>query len=86
MNTGVQFMYEAPTGGGCLFLAVEGFLPGAPISSDQYKMLQTDNIVSPDADDLEALGITPTPLAAAARGWMQRYAEHGRFGVRAKAG
>lgn len=30
MNTGVQFMYEAPTGGGCLFLAVEGFLPGAP--------------------------------------------------------
>ena len=30
MGSGVQFMYEAPTGGGCLFLAVERFLPGAP--------------------------------------------------------
>ncbi|MEC8424572.1 MAG: hypothetical protein VX000_12400 [Myxococcota bacterium] len=30
MGTGVQFLYEAPTGGGCLFLAVEQFAPGAP--------------------------------------------------------
>lgn len=77
---------EIPDIAAKMLAMVTGFLPGAPISSDQYKMLQTDNIVSPDAEDLEALGITPTPLAAAARGWMQRYAEHGRFGVRAKAG
>ena len=30
MGTGVQFLYEAPTGGGCLFLAVDHFTPGSP--------------------------------------------------------
>jgi hypothetical protein len=29
-NDPFQFMYEAPTGGGCLFLAVREFRPGAP--------------------------------------------------------
>ena len=63
-----------------------GFLPGAPITSDQYLMLQNDNVVADGAAGLEALGIRPTPLAAVAGGWMDRYTEHGRFGTRAKAG
>lgn len=60
-------------------------IPGSPISTDQFKMLQVDNIVEKNALGLNDLGVTPTPLAALAPGWLERYAEHGRFGVRAKA-
>ena len=61
-----------------------GFLPGAPITLDQFKMLQKDNVVAQKATGLEAFDLKPTPLAAVARGWMESYAEHGRFGARAK--
>lgn len=54
-------------------------LPGAPISRDQWKLLQKDTVVAPGADGLEALGITPTPLAAIAPGWLVRYQRSGRF-------
>lgn len=60
-------------------------LPGSPISTDQYRMLAVDNIVGGKAEGLADLGITPTSLDAVAVGWMERYAEHGRFGARAKA-
>lgn len=54
-------------------------LPGAPISRDQWKLLQKDTVVAPDADGLEALGVTPTPLAAVAPGWLVKYQRAGRF-------
>jgi uncharacterized protein YbjT (DUF2867 family) len=54
-------------------------LPGAPISRDQWKLLQKDTVVTPGADGLEALGITPTPLAAVAPGWLVRFQRAGRF-------
>ncbi|SEJ61484.1 NADH dehydrogenase [Sphingomonas sp. OV641] len=54
-------------------------LPGAPISRDQWRLLQKDTVVAPGADGLEALGITPTPLAAIAPGWLVRYQRAGRF-------
>ncbi|MEW4468685.1 complex I NDUFA9 subunit family protein [Parasphingorhabdus sp. JC815] len=63
-----------------------GFLPGAPITSDQYKMLEKDNIVSENQAGLKAFGVTPTPLAAVAHGWLEKYISQGRFGARAKAG
>ena len=55
-----------------------GWLPGAPITSDQFKMLGRDNVVS-GADGLAAFGITPTPLDAVADGWLDIYRKHGRF-------
>lgn len=58
-------------------LALAGFLPGAPITRDQWKMLQTDNVASEDG--LAALGIAPTPLAAVAPQWLVRYRRQGRF-------
>ena len=61
-------------------------LPASPITTDQYKMLQKDNVVSQDAKGLDAFGVAPTPLAAVAGGWMEKYTAHGRFGARAKAG
>lgn len=64
-------------------LASAGFLPGAPITRDQWLMLQRDNVVTPDADGLEAFGLTPTPMASVAPGWLVRYRRRGRFARRA---
>ena len=58
-----------------------GWLPGAPITRDQWLMLQKDNVVSAGLDGLAAFGITPTPLGAVAAGWMVQYRKHGRFGA-----
>lgn len=56
-----------------------GWLPGAPITWNQWLMLQKDNVVAPEANGLSAFGISPTPLAAAAPGWLVQYRRHGRF-------
>jgi len=66
-------------------LSLFGFLPGAPIKRDQWKMLQTDNVASGTLPGLSALGIAPTPMEAVAPGWLVRYRKAGRFGVRAAA-
>ena len=58
-----------------------GWLPGAPITRDQWLMLQKDNVVSDGHDGLAAFGIVPTPLGAIAPGWLVQYRKHGRFGV-----
>lgn len=60
-------------------LSRAGFLPGAPITRDQWKLLQSDNVVT-GTDGLTALGVTPTPLAAVAPDWLVRYRRQGRFG------
>ena len=64
-----------PDAAGALLAA----LPGAPISRDQWKLLQRDSIVGDGAEGLQALGITPTPLAAVAPGWLVKYQRAGRF-------
>ena len=56
-----------------------GFLPGAPITQDQWKMLQRDNIVSGKLPGLKAFGIEPTPLAAVGIEWLGRFNRGGRF-------
>ncbi|WP_108811398.1 NAD-dependent epimerase/dehydratase family protein [Sphingorhabdus sp. Alg231-15] len=76
---------EIPDFAAKIMATCTGFLPGAPITSDQYRMLQKDNVVSDGHAGLEAFGVTPTPLASVARGWMEKYIAHGRFGARAKA-
>ncbi|MFK7841624.1 MAG: complex I NDUFA9 subunit family protein [Sphingorhabdus sp.] len=60
-------------------------MPLSPITTDQYKMLQKDNVVADGAKGLNSFHVTPTPIAAVARGWMDKYTDHGRFGARAKA-
>lgn len=54
-------------------------LPGTPITRDQWRMLQADNVAG-DLPGLAALGMVPTPLATAAPAWLVRYRRHGRFG------
>ena len=62
-----------------------GWLPGAPITWDQWLMLQRDNVVAPDTEGFAAFGIDPTPLAAVAPGWLVRYRRNGRFSLDAPA-
>ena len=61
-----------------------GWLPGAPITLDQFKMLGSDNVVT-GTDGLATLGIVPTPLGAVAEDWLDIYRQHGRFGDRTAA-
>jgi uncharacterized protein YbjT (DUF2867 family) len=61
-----------------------GWMPGAPITDDQLKMLGRDNVVT-GADGLAAYGIVPTPLDVIAADWLNIYRKHGRFGSSPKA-
>ena len=62
-----------------------GFLPGAPITMDQWKMLQRDNVVAAGTHGLADLGVHPTPIGAVAPSWLVRYRRAGRFGGVRKA-
>ena len=74
---------ELPDIAGAL-IARAGFLPGAPISWDQWLMLGRDSVVAPEAQGLAALGVTPTPMAAVAPHWLVRFQRSGRFARRAE--
>ena len=64
-------------------LSYLGFLPGAPLTRDQWLMLKTDNVAAKNG--LKAFGIEPTPLAAVAPEWLGRFREGGRFAARREA-
>lgn len=65
-------------------IASLGFLPGAPLSHDQWLMLQKDNVASGQQPGFKAFGITPTPMEAAAPEWLSRFRKGGRFAPRRK--
>jgi NADH dehydrogenase len=50
-----------------------GWLPGAPLTRDQWLMLKRDNVPAPDAPGIGAFGIKPMPLAAVAYEWLGRF-------------
>ena len=59
-----------------------GWLPGAPLTRDQWLMLQRDNVPHAGAAGLEAFGIEPTPLAAVGYEWLGRFHRGGKFAGR----
>jgi len=59
------------------------FIPGVPLTRDQWAMLQKDNVADGDATGFKAFGITPAPLDAVAPEWLGRYKTGGRFAPRA---
>jgi len=69
---------------GGIVATLAGILPGAPITRDQWLMLQSDNIAAPGSKGFEAFGITPSPMEAVAPAWLVRYRPHGRFAVPTK--
>ncbi|USI74048.1 complex I NDUFA9 subunit family protein [Sphingomonas morindae] len=74
---------ELPDGMGA-GLAKLGFLPGAPLTQDQWQMLSQDNVPAPGAEGLAAFGLDATPLEAVAEGWLVKYRRLGRFGAQRK--
>ncbi len=72
---------DLPDGVGGMIASL-GFLPGAPITRDQWAMLQTDNVVAPGARTIAEFGVEPTPIGTVAPGWLVQYRKHGRFGRR----
>lgn len=67
-------------------IAKFGFLPGAPITRDQYALLKAGNVASGALPGLKALGVTPRPLGLFLDRWLVQYRKHGRFGAKAKVG
>ena len=57
-------------------------LPGTPISSDQFALLQAGSVAAPKALGLKQLGITPRPMGLFLDRWMVRFRKHGRFGTK----
>lgn len=58
-----------------------GWLPGAPMTEDQWLMLQKDNVVSSSAEGFAAFDIAPKPLEAVAPSYLVRYRRQGRFSL-----
>lgn len=58
-----------------------GWLPGAPITADQWRMLQVPNVAAAQAEGFDAFGIQPKPLEAIAGTWLTPYRKGGRFSV-----
>lgn len=62
-----------------------GWLPGAPLTRQQWLLLKAGNVVSGQLPGLAELGVTARPLGLFLDRWMVRYRKHGRFGARAAA-
>ncbi|PZU51212.1 MAG: complex I NDUFA9 subunit family protein [Sphingomonas sp.] len=77
-GNGEKLLVDTPDFGARL-LAGFGFLPGAPLTRDQYLMLKQDNVISGAHPGLESLGVAPTPMEAVAGQWLSRYRAGGRF-------
>ena len=54
-------------------LSYLGWIPGAPLTRDQWLMLRRDNVPAKGAPGLEAFGIKPAPLAAVGSEWLGRF-------------
>ena len=63
-------------------LAKFGWLPGAPLTHDQWLMLQRDNVPTGKLGGLDAFGIKPTPLGAVGMEWLGRFNKGGKFAGR----
>ncbi len=68
-----------PDAMGRLLARAGGWMPGAPITWDQWLMLQQDNVVGGGRTGFEPFNMRPAPLAAVADSWMVIYRRRGRF-------
>ncbi len=72
-------LIEVPDGMAALLGRMGDVLPFMPMTSDQFAMLQKDNVVTPGMPGLAELGVAATPLAAFAPAMLARYRPSGRF-------
>lgn len=62
-------------------IAKLGVLPGAPITTDQWRMLRAGSVAAGGSEGLAALGVEATPMEAVAPAWLVKYRRQGRFGA-----
>lgn len=65
-----------------LFAKATGWLPGAPLTLDQWKLLEAGSVATGDHPGIEKLGVTPRPIGLFLDRWMVRFRKQGRFGAR----
>jgi NADH dehydrogenase len=75
-------LIDIPDPVGRLIARTTGWLPGAPITWDQWLMLRSDNVVAEGSEGLEAFGLPKTPLSAVSEGWLTSYRQAGRFAAK----
>jgi NADH dehydrogenase len=68
-----------PDSVGGMLAKFTGWLPGAPITMDQWRMLQVPNVVGEGAEGFDEFGIRPQPFEAIAETWLTPYRQGGRF-------
>jgi NADH dehydrogenase len=71
-----------PDAVGGFMAKMTGWMPGAPITMDQWRMLQVPNVVAEGAKGFDAFGIRPQPFEAVADIWLTPYRKGGRFSVK----
>ena len=80
-----RLLIELPDAVASAFATLTGWLPGAPITRDQWLLLRAGNVASGKLPGLKALGIAGKPLGLFLDRWMVRFRKHGRFGAGARA-
>lgn len=76
-----RLFIELPDAVSSVFASATGWLPGAPITADQFALLRAGNVVSGKKPGFKQLGLSPRPLGLFLDRWMVRYRKHGRFGA-----
>jgi uncharacterized protein YbjT (DUF2867 family) len=74
-----RLLLPVPTSVAAIAAYVGEFLPDPPLTRDQVKLLQIDNVVGPGMPGLEALGIVPTALELVLPTYLDRFRKGGRF-------
>jgi NADH dehydrogenase len=78
-----RLLVPVPFGVGRIMGSVLGLMPKPPLTRDQVRMLEFDNVVSEaakaDGRTLAGLGIEATALDVVLPTYLVRYREHGQF-------
>jgi len=74
-----RLLVNVPFGVAALQARLFALLPAPPLTPDQVELLKRDNVVSPGALGLEALGITPTPIEAVLPTYLDRFRRGGWY-------
>ena len=71
-----------PDGVGSAIATATGWLPGAPITSDQFKLLKGGSVPSGEFPGFAELGVNPRPLGLFLDRWTVPFRKHGRFSTK----
>ncbi len=80
-----RLFVELPDFVSSAFATLTGWLPGAPLSRDQWALLSAGNVASGKLPGLKQLGVDAHPLGLFLDAWMVRFRKHGRFGAKPRA-